>query len=120
MPQGACTGLGSACASAGYALETRCHLGKSIVFDTVNKLGWRVDVRKHPIRNIILEVLEHEFDVWDGWVVDEWGNVRDVPEAVPEDDCVVRTSLFEKSISVDDSADRIATSGSSVNSRRRS
>lgn len=48
------------------------------MFDTVNKLGWRVDVRKHPIRNIILEVLEHEFDVWDGWVVDEWGNVRDV------------------------------------------
>ncbi|KAJ7172323.1 alpha/beta-hydrolase [Mycena filopes] len=58
IPQGACTGIGSVCAQGGYALETKCHLGKSIIFDTVNKLGWKVDVRKHVIRDVITKVLE--------------------------------------------------------------
>ncbi|KAI0256661.1 Alpha/Beta hydrolase protein [Lactifluus subvellereus] len=53
IPQGACTGLSSPCASAGYALETRCHLGKSIVYDTVGKLGWRVSVQTHPIKELV-------------------------------------------------------------------
>ncbi|KAF8912078.1 Alpha/Beta hydrolase protein [Gymnopilus junonius] len=64
IPQGTCTGFGSPCAQAGYALETRCHLGQSIVFDTVNKLGWSVDVRKHPIKEVVTKVLEGEID-WD-------------------------------------------------------
>lgn len=58
IPQGACTGLFSLCAHAGYALETKCHLGKSIVFDTVRKLGWRVDVRTHTIKAVISRLLE--------------------------------------------------------------
>ncbi|ESK89864.1 lipase [Moniliophthora roreri MCA 2997] len=73
IPQGTCTGFGSPCAQAGYALETRCHLGKSIVFDTV-KLGWSVDVRTHPIKAVITRVLETE-DL-------------DVPEATEEEDCI--------------------------------
>lgn len=89
IPQGACTGIASPCASAGYALETRCHLGKSIVFDTVTKLGWRVDVRKHPIREVILNVLEHEFEIGDGWEIGGDGAMRDVPNARYEEDCVV-------------------------------
>ncbi|KAJ7510028.1 alpha/beta-hydrolase [Mycena galericulata] len=80
IPQGACTGVGSLCAQGGYALETRCHLGKSIIFDTVNKLGWRVDLRKHTIRNVITEVLEA-----DGI---EWEEGRTVPLAREELDCV--------------------------------
>ena len=91
IPQGVCTGISSPCASAGYALETRCHLGKSIVFDTVGKLGWRVDVRKHPIREVILNVVEKELDVGDGWEIDEDGTMRDVPIARYEEDCVVST-----------------------------
>ncbi|KAJ7173998.1 alpha/beta-hydrolase [Mycena crocata] len=80
IPQGACTGIASVCAQGGYALETRCHLGKSIVFDTVNKLGWKVDVRKHVIKDVITKVLEAEGI--------EWGEGRDVPLAEEEADCV--------------------------------
>lgn len=81
IPQGACTGFRSVCASAGYALETRCHLGKSIIYDTVGKLGWRVSVQSHPIKEVILRVLEGD---------QQWGEGRDVPLAVEEIDCVVR------------------------------
>ncbi|KAF9265594.1 alpha/beta-hydrolase [Marasmius fiardii PR-910] len=78
IPQGACSGFYSPCAQAGYALETRCHLGKSIVFDTVKKLKWAVDVRTHPIKHII-NLLEAD-DI-------TWGDGRDVPEALEEKDC---------------------------------
>lgn len=64
IPQGSCTGIGSPCAQAGYALETRCHLGQSIIFDTVNVLDWSVDVRKHTIKEVVHNVLEA--DVWWG------------------------------------------------------
>ncbi|KAJ6497007.1 alpha/beta-hydrolase [Mycena vitilis] len=79
IPQGACTGIGSVCAQGGYALETRCHLGKSIIFDTVDKLGWKVDVRKHVIRDVITKVLEAEI---------EWEEGRNVPLARAEPDCL--------------------------------
>ncbi|KAI0345336.1 alpha/beta-hydrolase, partial [Trametopsis cervina] len=88
IPQGACTGAGSPCVAAGYALETRCHLGKSVVYDTVQKLGWKVDVRRHPIREVIVRVVERVWEVGFGWEVDERGRVRDVPEARVEEDCV--------------------------------
>ncbi|KAF9053911.1 alpha/beta-hydrolase [Hymenopellis radicata] len=76
---GTCTGFASPCAQGGYALETRCHLGKSIVFDTVNRLGWRVDIRNHVIKNVILKVLEAGID---------WEEDREVPIAREEEDCV--------------------------------
>ena len=51
------------------------------MYDTVNKLGWRVDVRKHIIREVIMNILELDR---------EWEEGRDVPLAVEEDeDCVV-------------------------------
>jgi len=77
VPQGACTGFGSPCIGAGFALETKCHLGNKIVYDTVTELGWRVDVRKHTIREVINNVLGVER---------EWEGGRQVPEALPEDD----------------------------------
>ncbi|KAJ6525609.1 Alpha/Beta hydrolase protein [Mycena capillaripes] len=80
IPQGTCTGIGSVCAQGGYALETRCHLGKSIIFDTVNRLGWKVDVRKHVIKDVITKVLEAEGV--------EWEEGRSVPLAREEPDCV--------------------------------
>ncbi|KAI0636706.1 alpha/beta-hydrolase [Trametes polyzona] len=86
IPQGACTGVGSPCAQAGYALESRCHLGKSIVYDTVGKLGWRVDIRKHVIKEVITHVIEAE--VKEGWEVDEDGIEGEVPVARAEEDCV--------------------------------
>ncbi|OCH93397.1 alpha/beta-hydrolase [Obba rivulosa] len=86
IPQGTCTGIGSLCAQAGYALETRCHLGKSVVYDTVGKLGWNVDVRTHTIKNVIMNVIEAK--VKGGWEDDENGVHRDVPAAREEEDCV--------------------------------
>ncbi|KAK0228747.1 alpha beta-hydrolase [Armillaria fumosa] len=80
IPQGTCTGIGSPCTQAGYALETRCHLGKSIVFDTVNVLGWKVDVRKHVIKDVITKVLEAD--------VIDWEDGRNVPFPREEEDCV--------------------------------
>ena len=80
IPAGACTGALSPCAQAGYALESRCHLGRSIVYDAVGELGWRVDLRKHPIREVITKVIE------DGR---EWELGRKVPLAREEVDCVV-------------------------------
>ncbi|KAF5358483.1 hypothetical protein D9756_001345 [Leucocoprinus leucothites] len=58
IPQGGCTGFFSPCVQAGFALETRCHLGHSVVFDTVGELGWFVDVRTHVIRVVINRILE--------------------------------------------------------------
>ncbi|KAF8350464.1 alpha/beta-hydrolase [Amanita rubescens] len=79
IPQGSCTGFGSPCAQAGYALETKCRLGKSIIFDTVGKLGWGVDVRRHIIRDVIHKVLEIAYV--------EWEDGREVPVARAELDC---------------------------------
>jgi len=105
IPQGACTGFRSPCANAGYALETRCHLGQSIVFDSVQKLRWKVDIRKHIIRTVVHDVLEG--DVW--WGDDneeeyeapaerpEYSQVEARKHAVPkpmiEDDCNVSSSI---------------------------
>ncbi|KAH6894981.1 lipase [Coprinopsis sp. MPI-PUGE-AT-0042] len=46
---------------ASYITHTRCHLGKSIILDTVNKLHWLVDVRKHIVREVVhlLDLPEH-------------------------------------------------------------
>lgn len=62
-------------------METKCHLGKSIVFDTVGKLGWGVDVRRHIIRDVIHKVLEIANVKWE--------DGREVPVAQAELDCTV-------------------------------
>lgn len=83
VPLGACTGAGSSCYYGGFALETRCHIGKSIVYDTVNELKWSVDIRTHGIAVIIDSLL---------------GKNLTVPKAEPEDDCVVRNKLMTGAI----------------------
>jgi len=76
VPLGACIGAASTCYYGGYALETRCHLGKSIIYDTVNGDGWKwaVDIRTHSIKVIIDTILSTN---------------ASVPTAKSEDDCVV-------------------------------
>lgn len=114
IPQGACTGIGSPCTSAGFALESRCHLGKTIVFDTVERLNWKVDVRRHPIKEVILNVLEKDMEY--GW--DDHG--RDVPIAEVEEDCVVSTySFYSREVNrlIGRAFCRIATNGSLVTTR---
>ncbi|KJA19504.1 hypothetical protein HYPSUDRAFT_69247 [Hypholoma sublateritium FD-334 SS-4] len=81
IAMGTCNGVLSSCALGGYAMETACHLGKSIVYDTVSNSSWSVDVRTHGIVNVIERLLA---DPWPPSV--EIG--REVPEAVAESDCV--------------------------------
>lgn len=59
---GTCNGASSSCNLAGYAMESRCHSGWEISYDTVKELKWSVDVRKHRIKTVISDVLE-EMDV---------------------------------------------------------
>ncbi|KAJ7865652.1 alpha/beta-hydrolase [Mycena olivaceomarginata] len=81
IAMGTCNGVLSSCALAGFAMESKCHLGASIIYDTVSNLSWGVDVRTHGIVNVIEKVLN------DSWLpAVEVG--REVPEAHPEDDCV--------------------------------
>ncbi|KAG8924053.1 putative lipase atg15 [Tulasnella sp. 408] len=81
VPLGVCTGWNGLCSKGGYAMETRCHMGKSIVYDTVEKKGWYNSLARHPIKVVITQVLN-----------EDWGNVtkgeRPVPEASSEEDCV--------------------------------
>ncbi|THH32237.1 hypothetical protein EUX98_g1940 [Antrodiella citrinella] len=81
IAMGTCNGVLSSCALGGYAMETRCHLGKSIVYDTVTNLGWAVDIRLHGIVNVIERVLGEP------WPEAEKAG-REVPELKIEDDCV--------------------------------
>lgn len=99
IPMGVCTGVLSTCALVGYALESRyvlrrglfffkktnpfaysiirCHLGQSIVYDTVTKLNWSVNVASHRIRTVIDSLLSQD---WEGKLM---------PDVILEDDCIV-------------------------------
>ncbi|KAI8321754.1 alpha/beta-hydrolase [Martensiomyces pterosporus] len=68
---GVCSGRTSSCYYAGYAMESKCHLGRQMVFDTVGRRDWRMDIRHHRINEIIYLVFE------------PWGNL-DPEEAIPE------------------------------------
>ncbi|RDB26120.1 putative lipase ATG15 [Hypsizygus marmoreus] len=81
IAMGTCNGVLSSCALAGYAMEARCHLGKSIFYDTVSNLSWTVDIRTHGIVNVIDRLLS---EPWPPSI--EAG--REVPEPKSEDDCV--------------------------------
>jgi len=97
----------SSCALGGYALESksvflrifcrsflihctptnvRCHLGKSIIYDTVTNASWAVDVRTHVIVAVIEKLLSEPWPP-----SQEIG--REVPEPVAEDDCIVSRVL---------------------------
>ena len=91
IPQGVCTGITSLCQQAGYALETKCHLGKSIIYDTRAQFGWSLDVRRHRINCVIREVID--VHVEGGWEKREDGLGRMVPAAREETDCGVRASF---------------------------
>lgn len=56
----------------------------SIVYDTVGRLKWSVDIRTHPIKEVIKRILEK--DVF-------WEFGRHVPRARAEDDCTVSRNL---------------------------
>ncbi|KAJ1837840.1 putative lipase atg15, partial [Coemansia sp. RSA 2703] len=55
---GMCAGRTSSCYYAGYAMESRCHNGRQLVFDTVERRDWRLDIRHHRINEVIYLVIE--------------------------------------------------------------
>uniref|UniRef100_A0A1D1YML0 triacylglycerol lipase n=1 Tax=Anthurium amnicola TaxID=1678845 RepID=A0A1D1YML0_9ARAE len=59
---GVCNGIRSTCYIGGYAMESKCHVGLTCSFDSVEKLGWRVDIRTHRIQEVIDKIL----NIWDG------------------------------------------------------
>ena len=110
---GTCTGVSSTCALAGIALETRCHLGQVVRYDTVSKLGWSANVIHHGIQALIDGVLSKE-DI--NWGSDD--EMRSVPPLTVEDDCVVSDALRRFGFCGDWRAHvkyfRIASTGSSA------
>jgi lipase ATG15 len=87
IAMGTCNGVLSSCALGGYAMETACHMGKTIIYDTVTHGGWSVDVRTHGIVTIIDKLLA---EPWQPAV----DSGREVPEAKAQDDCVVSLSCL--------------------------
>ncbi|KAJ7184723.1 Alpha/Beta hydrolase protein [Mycena filopes] len=79
IPMGTCTGVASSCALGGFALESRCHLGQRILYDTVTKRGWSVDARQHGIQFILDKLLNEDWDPEQG---------VEVPEVDVQADCV--------------------------------
>ncbi|KAH7345446.1 hypothetical protein B0J17DRAFT_624609 [Rhizoctonia solani] len=68
IPMGTCTGRTSICYQAGYALETRlnsvafrCHLGTTMVYDTLGLLHWSSGVRAHLINTVIEKILDEDW-----------------------------------------------------------
>lgn len=53
---GTCNGASSSCNLAGYAMESNCHSGWQITYDTIKELNWGVDIRKHRIKTVIDKV----------------------------------------------------------------
>ena len=80
IPQGTCNGLLSPCNAAGFALESRCHTGLSIVFDTIKQFNWSVDLRTHRILTVINEILSFDWEDDDGKVY--------LPTPTHEEDCI--------------------------------
>ncbi|EST09891.1 Lipase, class 3 [Kalmanozyma brasiliensis GHG001] len=58
---GQCNGAGSICSNFGYAMESKCHSGKSIVYDTVGKLGWSMTANAHRIGMLVDDVLTEDW-----------------------------------------------------------
>ncbi|KAH9989434.1 hypothetical protein BJV77DRAFT_963908 [Russula vinacea] len=85
IAMGTCNGVLSSCALGGYAMESRCHLGNIIEYDTVTNLSWSVDVRTHAIAQLVDKVLSEPWAA-----AEELG--REVPPMKRQDDCVYRKS----------------------------
>ncbi|QRV75776.1 Lipase (class 3) [Ceratobasidium sp. AG-Ba] len=97
IAMGVCNGVSSACYVGGYALETKCHLGQSIVYDTVGSLRWSVGIQAHLIRTVIEQLLNEDWSDkvrkgkkgrW-GSPPDDGGQINlEVPEPTRETDCI--------------------------------
>lgn len=72
-------------------MESRCHLGRKRLYDTVTRYGWSVDVRTHRIGIIIDRLLAEDWDK----PGEDGSPGREVPELTWDDEeCDVGTSPF--------------------------
>ncbi|KAG0029593.1 putative lipase atg15 [Podila clonocystis] len=77
---GTCNGATSTCYTAGYAMEAKCHLGRTCIYDTMKELGWHQNIQAHTIFTFIN-------------VVENWANMTEgkglpeVPECIAQADC---------------------------------
>ncbi|KAF8597775.1 alpha/beta-hydrolase [Ceratobasidium sp. AG-I] len=97
VAMGTCNGPTSSCYLGGYALESKCHLGTSIVYDTVSALHWPVGLQAHFTVTITEQLLDEDWSEkvrkarrrwWLPWSPDDGGERVEVPPAAPEEDCV--------------------------------
>ncbi|ELU43775.1 lipase [Rhizoctonia solani AG-1 IA] len=115
IAMGTCNGITSSCYLGGYAMESRCHLGQSIIYDTVTELHWSADIRTHGIVVVIEQLLAADWSEQTGKSNNKkgwWGRKPqallqssthrrlsedigtsledrvEVPTPKPEDDCV--------------------------------
>ncbi|KAF9271718.1 putative lipase atg15 [Mortierella alpina] len=71
--QGVCNGPTSACYFSGFAMESKCHTGRTCVYDPVSEDSWKVDIRTHRLADAIEGVYKVK---------------ETVPECKAEEDCV--------------------------------
>ena len=99
---GTCTGVTSFCSIGGFALESRCHLGQVILYDTVQKLKWSVNARNHGIKVVVDNLLADDSD----WVTKDgetqevlsmfnWGWGRKKPRDTKDDEVPPVKSAIE-------------------------
>ncbi|KAK0554771.1 putative lipase atg15 [Tilletia horrida] len=62
IAMGDCQGTGTICSTFGYAMESRCHTGKSIIYDTVKGLGWSSSINSHRISFLTDDLLTEDWD----------------------------------------------------------
>lgn len=62
LATGQCVGPTSICSRTGFAMESKCHLGQSIVYDTVQYLGWSIGIMAHRITYVMSELLSEDWD----------------------------------------------------------
>lgn len=91
---GTCTGSLSTCGVAGYAMESKCHLGNIIEYDTVTNLSWSVRLTTHPIATVIEHILSKP------WLAAEAQGL-DVPAFKRQDDCIVSMRILDSVLAPD-------------------
>lgn len=75
------------------AMEARCHVGQSIIYDTIGRKGWASDLRAHRIGEIINRVLDED---WDPAPEDQPVEPPEKPSSSALFDRVLRITLGEQ------------------------
>ncbi|WFD34359.1 triacylglycerol lipase [Malassezia cuniculi] len=86
LAMGDCQGPHSLCSIAGYAMETRCHAGRSVIYDTRKYLGWSSNVLAHRLASV-MELLAEDWDTLASKHAPHNETLGEVPAPVRESNC---------------------------------